>query len=396
LYSIRFLGKCSEVVSRVQNLPPFLPPMKVTIENHRGLLRLRFNDGKRRCLPLGLSDSPIGRSLALQKKAEIELDWHTGHYDPSHLKYRPRTIGKSASEISAPELFARFTQYQTKEKGLMASTITAKYKVIERQLEQHLNLPANSIDKRAAGKLTDVWQQNIKSDTAKQRLWLLVSCWEWARGRYHVADDNPWKDLSSRFPKQPERKIDPFDADEVKKILEGFRSSNYYSHYSDFAAFLFGIGARPGEAIGLRWQNVAKDFSTVYICESMSKGVLGSTKNKISRTVALPDGLAAMLKARKEAQQPKPSDLVFTTPNGKPIDRDNFRSRAWKKVLEAAEVRYHRPYDSRATAVSAALDNGAVPLAVSQATGHSLTVMIKRYSASTNKKSVFVDFQSGD
>ncbi len=121
--------------------------------------------------------------------------------------------------------------------------------------------------------------------------------------------------------------------------------------------------------------------------------MVGSIKNKTSRTVSLPAGLAAMLKARKEAQQSKPSDLVFTTPNGKPIDRDNFRSRAWKKVLETAEVRYHWPYNSRTTAVSAALDNGAVPLAVSQATGHSPAVMIKRYSASTNKKSVFVDYE---
>jgi integrase len=367
--------------------------MKVTIENHRNLLRLRFNDGKRRCLPLGVTDSPIGRSLALQKKAEIELDWQTRHYDPTLLKYKPRTIGKNATEISAPELFAKFTQYQTKEKGLMPSTVKAKYRAIERQLKEYLDLPANGITKQIASRLTDVWQRNIKSDTAKQRLWLLMSCWEWARSHYHVADENPWKDLTNRFPKQPERKIDPFDSDEVKKILDVFRSSTQYSHYSDFAAFMLGIGARPGEVIALRWQNVAKDFTTVYICESMSKGVVGSTKNKTSRTVVLPTGLAAMLKARKEAQQPKPSDLVFTTPNGKPIDRDNFRSRAWKKVLEAAEVRYHRPYDSRATAVSAALDNGAVPLAVSQATGHSLAVMIKRYSASTNKKSVFVDYQ---
>jgi hypothetical protein len=67
--------------------------MKVTIENHRGLLRLRFNDGKRRCLLLGVADSPIGRSLALQRKAEIELDWQTGHYDQTLLKYRPRTLG---------------------------------------------------------------------------------------------------------------------------------------------------------------------------------------------------------------------------------------------------------------------------------------------------------------
>jgi integrase len=121
--------------------------MKVTIENHRGLLRLRFDDGKRRCLPLGVSDSPIGRSLALQRKAEIELDWQTGHYDQALLKYRPRTLGKTATEISAPELFAKFTQHQAKEEGLKPSTIKAKYRAIERQLKEYLDLPAHSVTK---------------------------------------------------------------------------------------------------------------------------------------------------------------------------------------------------------------------------------------------------------
>jgi integrase len=366
--------------------------MKVTIENHNNRLRLRWNDGKRRTLALGLPDTPPCRSTAGIVKNQIELDHQTGHYDATLLKYRPRTLGKNAAEISASELFAKFTQYQTKEKGLKPSTVKAKYRAIERQLKEYLDLPAHSITKQVAGRLTDAWERNIKPDTVKQRLWLLVSCWEWAaKGRYHVADENPWKDLSSRFPKQPKRKIDPFDGDEVGKIIEGFRSSIHYNHYTDFAAFLLGIGARPGEAIGLRWQNVAKDFSTVCICESINKGVVGSTKTGDSRTVALPASLVAMLKARKEAQQPKPSDLVFTTPNGFVIDRDNFRGRAWKKILEAAEVRYHRPYDSRATAVSRALGNGGNPLDVAQATGHSPQVMFKSYSASINKGSVFVD-----
>jgi hypothetical protein len=72
--------------------------MKVTIENYRGLLRLRWNDGIRRSLPLGIAESLIGRLLSLQKKAQIELDWQIGHYDRSLLKYRPQTLGKTATE----------------------------------------------------------------------------------------------------------------------------------------------------------------------------------------------------------------------------------------------------------------------------------------------------------
>lgn len=91
--------------------------MKVTIEEYRGLLRVRFNDEKRRCIGLGLPDSTVARSLALQKKAQIELDWQIGQYDRTLLKYQTRTLGKSATEISAPELFDRYAK-QAKDKNL--------------------------------------------------------------------------------------------------------------------------------------------------------------------------------------------------------------------------------------------------------------------------------------
>jgi integrase len=362
--------------------------MKVTIENHRNLLRLRFNDGKRRCLPLGVTDSPIGRSLALQRKAEIELDWQTGHYDKSLLKYRPRTLGKTATEVSAPELFAKFTKAQAKEENLLPSTVKHKYRVIERQLEKYLNLPAISITKQTAVKLADIWDKNISPDTARQRAWLLTSCWDWAKGRYHVAEENPWKDMGRRFGRQPKN--------EVNSILKGFRSNPEFSHYADFVAFLLGIGCRIGEGIGVRWANVAKDFKSVYICEAISKGVVGNTKTKESRDVAIPLGVAAMLKRRKDLQQPKPSDLVFTSSKGCPIDRDNFRSRVWAKVLKEVDVRYRPPGKTRSTAVSHSLAGGANYIAVAKATGHSPLVMHRNYAGSIDKKSVFVEFGNVD
>lgn len=366
--------------------------MKVTIENHNGRLRLRWNDGNRRTLALCLPDSPPCRAKAEIVKYQIEQDFYTGHYDPTLLRYRPRTIGKNATEISAPELFSKFTQHQVKEQGLAKSTVTAKYKVIEHELERYLNLSAIGITKQTAGKLTDVWERNIQSDTAKQRVWLLASCWDWAKGRYHVAEENPWKDMAGRFKSQPKKRVEPFDGDEVSKILKGFRDSPDYSHYGDFVAFLFGTGCRTGEAIGLRWENVPKDCSSVHISESISKGVRGKTKTGESRTVALSLSMVSLLKARKESQPPNELGLVFPSPNGKAIDRDNFRARAWTKVLKAVGVPYRKPYATRHTAVSHALEGGANYLAVAKATGHSPQVMYETYANSIDKKPVFVDF----
>jgi integrase len=247
--------------------------MKVTIEEHRGLLRLRLNDGKRRCVGLGVADSTVGRALALQKKAQIELDWQIGQYDRTLLKYQPRTLGKSATEISVPELFDRYTKYHAKDKNLAQSGINSRYIALRKMLEKVLNLPANAIGKREAERFADVCADTLQPATAKTRIWLLASCWDWAQGKYHVAEENPFHGLSHRFhtqEKNPSRNA--FSLVEVRAILDGFRSSRYYSHYADYAAFLMGVGTRPGETSGLIWENVASDFTSIYICQSFSRG----------------------------------------------------------------------------------------------------------------------------
>jgi integrase len=368
--------------------------MKVTIENHRGLLRLRWNDGTRRSLPLGIAESPVGRSLALQKKAQIELDWQIGHYDRSLLKYRPQTFGKTATEISAPELFDRFTKHQTRAKGLSQSSIDTRYIPLRRSLEKHLNLPANTIGKRQAEEFADVCADTLQAGTAKARIWLLTSCWDWAKDKYQVVENNPWQGLATRFRAEPVQKVKPFTADEVRAIIAGFRSSKYYSPYADFVDFIFGTGCRFGEAVGLRWKHVAVDFQTVWIGQSISKGIVGSTKTKRARTVNLSPSMAALLKRRKADPQCDPDGLVFVTPHGLPIDNHNFRRRAWKQVLNAVGVAYRKPYATRATAVSHSLASGVNYIAVAEATGHDPHTMHKHYASSIDKKPVFVDFHN--
>ena len=163
--------------------------MKVTIESFRGKLRLRFDDGDRRCVPVGVADSPVGRSFALSKKAQIELDWQLGveHYDRTLVKYRPKTLGKAATEISAPELFDRFTKHQTKAKGLSPSSIKNRYQSIISALKKHLDKPAHQIGRRDAESFA-TWceAKKLSGQTIKERFWLLTSAWTWGVKHYHL------------------------------------------------------------------------------------------------------------------------------------------------------------------------------------------------------------------
>jgi integrase len=366
--------------------------MKVTIEPYRGLLRLRFDDGKRRCISLGVADSKVGNALALQKKAQIELDWQIGQYDRTLLKYKPSIIGKNPTEISTPELFDRFTKHQAKDKGLAQSSIVTRYIALRKMLEKVLDVPANTIGKREAERFADVCADTLQSDTAKARIWLLATCWDWAKGKYHVAEENPFHGLTTRFKSQQKKPPQPFSVLEVRAILDGFRSSRYYSHYADYAAFLLGVGCRPGEGRGLVWGNVASDFTSVYICHSSRGGVLCDTKTKKSRTVNLSPSIIAMLDRRNKAQQPQASDLVFFTPTGLPINDRDFRRRAWSNVLKAAGVKYRSPYKCRSTVASHSIASGVDYVSVAKALGNSPKVLHDHYLDIIESRSIFVDF----
>jgi hypothetical protein len=103
----------------------------VTIESHRGILRLRWNDGspKRRSLNLHLPDTLATRSLAKSKKLWIESDYQEGEavYDRTLAKYQNSNSDSDSTNLTASQLFEVFTQHQAKEKSLAQSSIDARY-----------------------------------------------------------------------------------------------------------------------------------------------------------------------------------------------------------------------------------------------------------------------------
>jgi integrase len=364
----------------------------VTIERRADFLRLRWNDGKRRSLALGLRETPANRAFATATRKKIENDWADGKYDATLLNYKPQTTGSNATDITAPELFKRFTAHKIKCGDISPHTASIAYRGLESSLRKHLNIEVSSIDRKAAESLADKFTQTITPLTAKSRLGLLKACFDWAKGSYQVAEKNPWDSLASRFRTIDKKDTEPFSRDEVRSIIDSFKSSKNYSHYVDFVIFLFGIGCRQGEAVALKWKSIKPDFSSVWIGESQTgKFKNPTTKTKKARNVILPPTIAAMLKARMEERKPQPGDLVFPELNGGSIDCCKFRHK-WERVLKNAGVRYCRPYSTRHTAISHALENGARPIDVASQCGHSIQTLLEKYAHVIQQKQVFHEF----
>jgi integrase len=200
-----------------------------------------------------------------------------------------------------------------------------------------------------------------------------------------LIENNPWGELLEREKVPPKQKSNPFTHEEIQMIIKAFRSDRYYKHYADFVEFLFGTGCRTGQAVSLRWGHLSDDCSSVWIGESVSRGVRKSTKTNRARTISLTPHLQSMLLARRPENLDS-EDLVFPTPHGHAIDDHNFRNRAWKAVLSGLNIDYRKPYNTRHTLISHALDHGMSPVMVAQLTGHDVATLYENYAGSVNSR----------
>ena len=334
-----------------------------------------------------MDDCNTGRGEAARLKAWIENDVKHGYYDPTLFKYGLGERAQKTTEITTVELFDRFTKYKEKyggsSKALSKESIDTRYKYLKVMLEKYLNIPASSVDKRAIDAFTLVCQK-LKPDTAKQRIWLLKAAWDWGRDQFQLPDLNPWDGVAKRFDSVAVQAIPAFSKDEVKKILDGFRTSPHYANYLDYVRFRLSMATRPQEIRDLKWKHIAADFGSVWFI---------SNKTKKGRTVHLDPSIASMLSARRDLLKPVSDDeLVFTSREALPIDNRNFR-RLWIIVLAKAGVPYRKPYTTRKTSVRHSLLSGANYIEVAAAAGHDPHTMHKYYGDAIQTNSVLVPFE---
>jgi integrase len=276
-----------------------------------GRLRLRWRYlGKRKSMSIGLPDTKLNRLLAEGIAGDIEVDIKTGHYDPTLVKYKPYVTEPSSMTI--PELFELFLKIKSK---LIAARTVEKYTSALNHLEKfHGNkiysTAIASVEEKSAEKFYDWFlSRKFTHRTVKERLTVIREVWAWAIEKNYLTE-NPWESIPNRVKVPPKQKPKPFTIEEIKAIIEGFRNNRYYSYYTDYVEFLFATGCRTAEAIGLRWKHLNQDCTSVWIGESLSRGVRKSTKTNRDRTLSLTPHLQNLLLSRKP-KKPNPDDLVF-------------------------------------------------------------------------------------
>jgi integrase len=191
-----------------------------------------------------------------------------------------------------------------------------------------------------------------------------------------------------RQPNEPTLVKDPWSEEEMKTVLARVEESAL----DCFLHLMLLTGMRPGEALGLRWEDVDSDKTQLWITGTLKQerritssgvGVVRTIRNPpktahsrraLTISPVLRDALVrhemSQSVARLQADQKWiESGYVVTTSVGTPVSLSNLRRR-YGKYLSSIDMRYIRLHDIRHSVAKQALEQRVPIEQVSQALGH--------------------------
>jgi integrase len=351
----------------------------VAVEEVGGSYRLRWRaQGKRYHLFPGLAISKINRMQAEAIAVRIEEDMRTQNFDATLAKYDSR---RKPKEVSATELYQRF--YDVRASRLAVATLE-KYRALLGQVREFYgSKPASVAVDEAIAFMDWLLARGMKPITLRDRLAILNACWDWGI-KTRLVTVNPWSEARSALPKIPRLRPQPFTEVEVRQIMEYFATHEKYKWWRDLVEFKLGIGCRTGEIAGLRWRHLSVECDCVEISEALVRRKQKATKTGEIRQFYLSEKLQKLLLNRRPADW-QPDDLVFPGPKGAALNANNFARYFWRPCLEALDIPYRKPYNTRSTFSSHAMESGMSPAQIAEITGHSQATLFKHYSGAVRR-----------
>ncbi|PSR15833.1 integrase [filamentous cyanobacterium CCP3] len=351
------------------------PKGSVGIESFRGRLRIRLPrhlyDGKQKYLSTDLADTDINRRVVDAKAKLIESDIALERFDYTLAKYgKPKPPQLTVLEPIKPqsmtvmEIWERYAAH--KLPGLKVKT-QEKYDNLTRLYRKlgDLTIDEPLIVKQKLEQVTTIYR-------TKDGLMYLAAACRWGK-KHKLVAANLFEGMAQELPQyryQVDPKPNAFTEEERDQVIAAFQNDNRkgmnYRLYAPFVEFLFCVGCRPSEAIGLQWQHILDDFGTISFEGSLvqvgnrrvhSKG----SKNNKTRRIAVSSRVQTLLESIAP-ENPNPTQLVFPSRDGDSISYRNFSRRGWAKITTPIKPDT-TPYSCRDTFITTQLIKG-VPSAV--------------------------------
>ena len=181
--------------------------------------------------------------------------------------------------------------------------------------------------------------------------------------------------MAKRFEKKDYRIL---DQEEIELLVHAVENTPLYMP----TMLALKTGMRPGEILGLSWDSVDLDKSTITVRQAVvrtEKGIdiMPPKTEKGYRSIPIDKNLVDRLRQHKREQEKKMSEmatdsnsenLVCTNKAGEVWDPGNFTKR-FAAIVKGTEIPYFRFYDLRRTHVVQLLEAGIDIRAVSRSTG---------------------------
>ena len=234
-----------------------------------------------------------------------------------------------------------------KKPGLRRSTIESYERLYRQHIEPHLgHVPLRQLDYRRIEAFYAYLEseEELGPRTIAYVAWLLRSACDDAVQK-RLIPTNPVRLASRRtYRKQEARYMTP---EELRFFLAACPSQRLGD------MFIVGVytGLRPGELLGLRWQDVDLAAAKLSVRQTVLEGdggepYIGKPKTKAGqRTISLPEPAVAALKRwrRRQAEERlkageawEHTDLVFTDRRGGMLRRTNVAKRDFARVIAEA------------------------------------------------------------
>ncbi len=357
-----------------------MPKGRVSIQSNKSTagvswLRLVWTyQSKRYFLSVGLEDTPLNRTVAQSLALKIEGDCATGNFDTSLAKYKSRGVEQKKTGASLKDILDKYLEIKSLQ---VESETIDKYKQFLPRIYEYFK--DKTVNQKTAFGFRDWLLERNQPITVRERIVFLDAAYKWAIAR-NLTTENPWSDVTVKVP--PKRPPKPFTREEIIRILEEFKTNQYYKHYYPYVEFLFTTGCRPGEANGLQWKHVSEDCSEVLInCKLTERKERKTTKTNRDRIIPIPPRLQKTLLSIKPDLL-DPESPLFLSPKGSTIDARCFRRRAWKVVLKKLNIPYRKPGTTRHTMISHGLQQGKSPVELAELAGNTVETIYTNYAGS--------------
>lgn len=181
-------------------------------------------------------------------------------------------------------------------------------------------------------------------------------------------------------PRVERYEIQPLVPDEARRFLRSINGHRLEALYS----VALTMGLRQGEALGLRWQDIDLNLGYIRVDKQLQRfdGVFRLVEPKTPRsrrTIVMPRTITQALREHRERQGVERDpidarwnelDLVFTRPDGQPLD-GTVVSHQFHKLLDMAGLPQRRFHDLRHSCATLLLAQGVPARVVMEVLGHS-------------------------